>query len=140
MSILRVIESIDEEIARLEEAKSILTGEATTQNGTRRPGRPPSTGVYVNAIAKPAKAKKKRVLTAEGRKRIADAVRKRWATQKKATNQAIAATATASAAKKAVKPAKPAKKAPVKVVPKKALTPKDNGRTKIAAENPEVQE
>jgi hypothetical protein len=41
----------------------------------------------VAATAKPAK-KKKRKLTPEGRKRIAEAVKRRWAAQKKAAGAA----------------------------------------------------
>jgi hypothetical protein len=37
--------------------------------------------------AKPAKKKKKRNLSPEGRKRIADAVKKRWAAQKAAASK-----------------------------------------------------
>ena len=47
---------------------------------------PKKAAVVVPAAAKPAK--KKRNLSPEGRKRIADAVKKRWAAQKKAGSEA----------------------------------------------------
>lgn len=58
-----IITAIDEEIARLRQVRNILA------DGGNRLSRP---------------ARKPRVLSAEARKRIADAQRKRWAAQKKA--------------------------------------------------------
>ena len=71
-----VIAAIDNEIARLQQARDILAGEE--QDGTRR------------SVGRPAAAKKrvgrpagtKRVLSPEARKRIAEAQKKRWAAQK----------------------------------------------------------
>lgn len=62
MSTAKIIAAIDGEIARLQEAKMLLSG-----LGAER--------------AKPAK--QKRNLSAEARARIAAAQRKRWAAQKK---------------------------------------------------------
>lgn len=79
MDFNRVVHEIDEEISRLQQARALLTGEATK----RGPGRPKASAT----ISKPAKAakvgKRKRRLSPEGRKRIADAMRKRWAERKK---------------------------------------------------------
>jgi hypothetical protein len=61
-----LISAIDEELARLTKVRDLLAGHATTH---KKPGRP---------------AKKKRVLSAEAREKIAAAQRKRWAAQKKA--------------------------------------------------------
>ncbi len=73
-----ILNAIDEEIARLRQARAIL-GE--TNNGTgRRPGK--RTSSTPAATSKP-----RRKLSAKARKAIADAQRKRWAkvkSQKKA--------------------------------------------------------
>ena len=74
-----VISAIDKEIARLQEARSILAGDETdTPVAKKRPGRPATK----KAVAAPRKTSGKRVLSAEARKRIADAQKKRWAAQK----------------------------------------------------------
>jgi hypothetical protein len=71
-----ILKQIDKEIAQLHHARALLAGRAiaTTKKGKAAP-----------AAAKPAK-KKKRNLSPEGRKRIAEAVKKRWAEQKKAAS------------------------------------------------------
>ncbi|HWA95250.1 MAG TPA: hypothetical protein VG844_11675 [Terracidiphilus sp.] len=67
-----ILEQIDAEIARLTHVRALLAG----------------TGKAASTIKKEAagviapKKRKKRVLSAEARKRIADAQRKRWAAQK----------------------------------------------------------
>ncbi len=78
----QVIQVIDAEIARLQEARAVLAG-----SGSKRgPGRPKVATVAhkpsATHTAKPVH--RKRRLSAEGRKRIADAMRKRWAERKKA--------------------------------------------------------
>lgn len=74
MAMDTVIAQIDAEIARLNQVRSLLASAGKT-----------SVGIH-NSKAKraPAKTKtrKKRVLSAAARKRIADAQRKRWAAQK----------------------------------------------------------
>jgi hypothetical protein len=74
MSIAEIIKELDAEIARLHEAKQLLSGLSGNglSSGTRRPS---------NAAA----GNKRRVLSAEARQRIAEAQRKRWAAQKKAS-------------------------------------------------------
>jgi hypothetical protein len=70
MSIETILAEIDAEIARLTQVRSLLAGSrAVTSSGTK---------------SKTSKGprKKKRVLSADARKRIADAQRKRWAAQK----------------------------------------------------------
>jgi hypothetical protein len=74
MSIDSILAQIDAEIATLTHARSLLANIETiaaevTESKTKK------------APAK-AKAKKRRVLSPEARKRIADAQRKRWAAQK----------------------------------------------------------
>jgi hypothetical protein len=73
MSIDSILQQIDSEIARLTQARALLSG--VGKNSVT------STAAVVKSAPVKA-AKKKRVLSAEARKRIADAQRKRWAAQK----------------------------------------------------------
>lgn len=71
MAIDTILAQIDDEIARLTQVRSLLAGSgslASSLSGRR-------------AKKAPTKAKK-RVLSPEARKRIADAQRKRWAAQR----------------------------------------------------------
>jgi len=79
-----ILEAIDREIAQLRMARALLSGHAApTQR--RKVGRPAKVELTVVDLAvTPTKKKKKRNLTPEGRKRIAEAVKRRWAAQKKA--------------------------------------------------------
>jgi len=71
MSIETILTEIDAEIARLTQVRSLLAGSrAVTSSGAK------------STISKGTAKKKKRVLSADARKRIADAQRKRWAAQK----------------------------------------------------------
>jgi len=80
MGVSEILATIDQEIAQLQQARALLSGVAAPV-AKRKPGRPRKTDVAVKpATAKPAK--KKRKLSPEGRKRIAEAVKKRWAAQK----------------------------------------------------------
>jgi hypothetical protein len=72
MGVSEILVEIDREIAQLQQARTLLAGGAASA--------PKKTAA---AAAKKA-AKKKRNLTPEGRKRIAEAVKRRWAEQKKA--------------------------------------------------------
>jgi hypothetical protein len=72
-----ILAQIDREIAQLQNARSLLAGGASAAKPKRGPGRPPKKAVTV---------KKKRNLTPEGRRRIAEAVKRRWAEQKKAAS------------------------------------------------------
>jgi hypothetical protein len=73
VGVSEILSQIDREIAQLEHARALLAGKT---NGAVRITKAAS------AAKKPVK-KKKRNLTPEGRKRIADAVKRRWAEQKK---------------------------------------------------------
>ena len=72
MSLDNVLSTIDAEIARLQQARALLAG---TGAGTR--------GRRTTTAADAPKKRTRRRLSAEARKRIADAQRKRWAAQKK---------------------------------------------------------
>jgi hypothetical protein len=71
MSIETILAEIDAEIARLTQVRSLLAGSRTIRSSGTRSKTSPAT-----------KTRRKRVLSAEARKRIADAQRKRWAAQK----------------------------------------------------------
>ena len=77
MGIAEILASIDRDIAQLTRARTLLGGVAAARN---RPGKPEKAAA--GKTAKPAKTKK-RVLSPEGRKRIADAQKKRWAARRK---------------------------------------------------------
>ena len=82
MSVSEILASVDREIAMLKQVRAILVGTAAATPAKKQ--------VKVsNAAAKPGKkvaTKKKRRLSPEGRKRIAEAVRRRWEAQRKAKN------------------------------------------------------
>ena len=74
MAIESIVAQIDEEIAKLTQIRTLLapTGVATKKVALPKAKKAPAK----------AKGKKRRVLSPEARKRIADAQRKRWAAQK----------------------------------------------------------
>jgi hypothetical protein len=74
MAISEILASLDREIRLLQQARAVLTG------SSRSPKSPAA-----DVSAKPAKrAGKKRRLSPEGRRRIAEAVKRRWERQRKA--------------------------------------------------------
>ncbi len=85
MALPEILASIDSEIAQLQKARALLVG-AGAPAAKKKAGRPRKVAVEA-APAKPAK-KKRRNLSPEGRKRIAEAVKRRWAAQKKAASSA----------------------------------------------------
>ena len=84
MAMTEVLLKIDEEIAKLQQARALLAGVGAAQVKAGR-GRPKGSK-NVASVATPAAAKKrKRQLSPEGRKAIADAMKKRWAERRKAS-------------------------------------------------------
>lgn len=84
MEVSRIIAEIDAQISKLQQARTLLAG--TTQIATKVSGRRKGGKVAVKAAtaAAPKKATaRKRKLSPEGRKRIADAMKKRWAERRK---------------------------------------------------------
>ena len=79
MAIKDILTLIDAEIARLEQAKSLLGAIGSSAAYAVRRGRPPKSGES-SVTVKPVG--KKRNLSPEGRARIAEAVKRRWAAQK----------------------------------------------------------
>jgi hypothetical protein len=76
VEVKEILAELDQEIARLQQARTLLAG------GTvRKPRGPNKKSATVAIVA--ASAPKKRKLTPEGRKRIAEAMKRRWAERKK---------------------------------------------------------
>jgi hypothetical protein len=76
VGVSEILIQIDREITQLQQARVLLGGAAAASKKGK---------VAVEPAAKKA-VKKKRNLTPEGRKRIAEAVKRRWAEQKKAAS------------------------------------------------------
>jgi hypothetical protein len=70
MAIENILAQIDSEIARLTQARALLASLGSA---------PTTSGLKATKTSAKAKTRKKRVLSADARKRIADAQRKRWA-------------------------------------------------------------
>jgi hypothetical protein len=77
VGVSEILIQIDREIAQLQQARALLGGGATAASKKEKVAAP--------SVAKKT-AKKKRNLTPEGRKRIAEAVKRRWAEQKKSAS------------------------------------------------------
>jgi hypothetical protein len=78
-----VIAHIDQEISKLQQARALLVGGGGTAVKAGR-GRPKgSKNVATVAATKPVAAQGKRKLSPEGRKAIADAMKRRWAEKRK---------------------------------------------------------
>ena len=71
MGVAEILAEIDREIAQLQKARALLNG----RNGS---------GKIASRLS--GNAAKKRNLTPEGRQRISEAVRRRWARQRKAAS------------------------------------------------------
>ena len=85
MALSDVIAHIDAEIARLQQAKTLLSGTETAPAVKSGRGRPKgSKNAKTKDSAMPPAAKGKRKLSPEGRKAIADAMKRRWAERKNA--------------------------------------------------------
>jgi len=82
MAISEILASIDHDIAQLQKAKALLGGGAAPA-AKKKAGRPKKVAAVAPSTTKPAK-QKKRVLSPEGRTRIAEAAKKRWAAKKAA--------------------------------------------------------
>ncbi len=81
-----IIEAIDAEIVQLQQARSILLGSSDVLTSLKKPGRGRPKGSKNAVKATPVKAK--RVLSAEGKAKIATAQKKRWAATKRAAKKA----------------------------------------------------
>ena len=68
MEVSKIVAELDKEISRLKEARALLAGAAVSRRAVSK-----------KSTAKP----RKRTMTAEGRRRIAEAMKKRWAERRK---------------------------------------------------------
>jgi hypothetical protein len=88
MGVSEILATIDSEIAQLQHAKELLSGAAPAAK--RKAGRSkkvaPAKKATASVATKPAK-KKKWHLSPEGRQRIAEAAKKRWAAKKAAATK-----------------------------------------------------
>ncbi|QNI30221.1 hypothetical protein H7849_13585 [Alloacidobacterium dinghuense] len=69
MEVSKIVAELDKEIARLKEARALLAGISSPNRGSNN--------------KKSATKSRKRTMTAEGRRRIAEAMKKRWAERRK---------------------------------------------------------
>ena len=86
MDVTQILSAIDAEIARLQQAReavAALNGASPVPQQPRR-GRPKSIKV---AASEPAPRKRKRNLSPEGRKRIQEAMQRRWAERRKGSKE-----------------------------------------------------
>jgi len=74
VGVSEILVQIDHEIAQLQRARALLAGSF---------GETHKKAAVIAAARKAYKKRKKRHISPEGRKRIADAVKRRWAEQKK---------------------------------------------------------
>lgn len=88
MEVSRIIAEIDAQISKLQQARELLSG--SNGKATKGPGRPKGSKNAKTAAA-PAGAPRKRKLSPEGRKRIADAMKRRWAERRKQAAKGTAA-------------------------------------------------
>jgi hypothetical protein len=77
VEVRRILDEIDSQISKLQQARALLAG-TTAPAGRGRPK-----GSKNTASAAPATTPRKRKLSPEGRKRIAEAMKKRWAERRK---------------------------------------------------------
>ena len=83
MEVSSIIAEIDSQIAKLQQARALLSGTQTAAPKAGR-GRPKGSKNAATAAVKiPAKKQGKRQLSPEGRKAIADAMKRRWAERRK---------------------------------------------------------
>jgi hypothetical protein len=69
VEVSKIVAELDKEIARLKEARALLAGVSSANRESNNK----------KSAAKP----RKRTMTAEGRRRIAEAMKKRWAERRK---------------------------------------------------------
>lgn len=83
MDVTQILSAIDAEISRLQQARDAVAAlDGASPVPARRPGRPKGTKSTA-AAGSEAPQKRKRNLTPEGRKRIQEAMKRRWAERNK---------------------------------------------------------
>lgn len=84
MQIDEIIAQLDSEIARLQQARSLLAATTYTQGPGSSKGKVPQKNAGITVADGAAVVKKKRGISPDGIARIAAAQKKRWAKAKKA--------------------------------------------------------
>lgn len=87
MEVSNIIAEIDSQIQKLQQARDLLAGTSAEEAPRRGPGRPKGSSKAASPAAEPA-GDRKRKLSPEGRKRIAEAMKRRWAERAKANGKA----------------------------------------------------
>jgi hypothetical protein len=89
MDVSKIVAEIDAKIASLQQARAVLVGlDETSVVVTKRRGRPKGSTNAAKSVAAAKPAKRKRNLSPEGRKRIAEAMKRRWDERRKNTEAA----------------------------------------------------
>jgi len=101
-------EAIDQKISQLQQARALLTNQASQLQTGKRRGRPKSSDTAKSVLAAAKTAK--RTMSAEGKARIAAAQKARWAAKKKATKSAVTKSAPATVRKVIQSAPKPGKR------------------------------
>ena len=84
MEVTRILAEIDAQIAKLQQARTLLSGVNSPITIKKSVGRPRKAVLPVAPLLKQAvSGRKKRNLSPEARKRIADAQKRRWADRRK---------------------------------------------------------
>jgi hypothetical protein len=81
MAFAEVIAQLEKKMAAIDAALAALRGLNGIEAPRRGPGRPPAAK---HAAANQAPAKRRRGISAEGRKRLAEAMKRRWAAKRTA--------------------------------------------------------
>lgn len=77
MEVKKIVEELEQQISRLKQARALLSDGGTIK---KRRGRPPGKSA-------PDSAQPKRRLSAAGRRRISEALKRRWAQRRKAAEK-----------------------------------------------------
>ena len=85
MEVSKILEEIDAQISKLQQARALLSGSSVKVGKGR--GRPKGSK---NAKTAAKAAPRKRKISPEGRKRIAEAMKRRWAERRKQTAKSAA--------------------------------------------------
>lgn len=84
MEVSRILAEIDAQIAKLQQARALLAGSESTNAIVKKAVGRPRKSAGTTATRQAPAAGRKRNLSPEARKRIADAQKKRWAERRKA--------------------------------------------------------
>jgi len=83
MEVSKILAVIDAQISKLQQARQLLAGTEVAATAGPRRGRPKGSKNSKPAAPAPAVKTRKRKLSPEGRKRIAEAMKRRWEERRK---------------------------------------------------------